>query len=447
MSKLLNSVLDKISENNNDYRKELRNLDASIDERTTNYISEIVTGSNYTLDFSSTISSAKDKLVSPICSEVESYVIKDLRGVESVNEQFFEKINDKIESSNLDTEEDKENFARSLDTLLNDKYLEIVKIKRTPFVNDDNNNEVIESIVSTFVSELTDEVQAVASDATISYKNDIYGLISNSLQKISDLYQDNFVSEISSALSSAIDYKEVDEVVAAEPTIEDHQESESSEDVPLVNTLDMEQLTTPALEELVPSVESEEEAIKQAEEDVVNVNKPLVLIDEDRLPKLKEFVPPVLPSVRKKEEGKTEVVSESYDIDKILEIAKNPVSSENKDAYKDISPISIEEDKYTSSVDEKQVVEEMIKRLVARLNEINKREATCDEEEEQIKEDETFVNDLIESAAKKKEELDEFERELDEKEKEINTKQAELDEKINNIMPFANAVLESEKES
>ena len=89
----------------------------------------------------------------------------------------------------------------------------------------------------------------------------------------------------------------------------------------------------------------------------------------------------------------------------------------------------------------------MIKRLVSRLNEINKREATYDEEEEQIKEDEAFVNDLIESATKKKQELDDFEKELDEKEAEINSKQAELDKKINNIMPFANAVLENAKES
>ncbi len=440
MSKLFNNVLDRISENNNDYRKELRDLNASIDERTTNFISQIVTDSNYTIDFSSTISSAKTNLVSPICEEVETYVIKDLRSVESVNEQFFEKINDKIEASNIESEDDKKSFINSLDTLLNDKYLEIVKIKRSPFINEDGNNEVIESAVDTFINDLDGDIKDVSYDAIVSYKNDIYELIKNALQKISDLYQNNFVSEISSALSNAVDY------VGEEPK-EEQVEEKVDEEIPKVTSLDINELSTPTLEEIDAEVENEEETIKQAEEDVINVNKPLVLIDEDRLPKLKEFVPPVLPSVRKKEEKKDVVVPETYDIDKILEIAKTPVITEKKDDYKEISPIRVEEDNYISPVDEKQVVEEMIKRLVSRLNEINKREATYDEEEEQIKEDEAFVNDLIESATKKKQELDDFEKELDEKEAEINSKQAELDKKINNIMPFANAVLENEKES
>ena len=37
MSKLLSSVLDRISENNNEYRTILRNLNSSIDEKTTSY--------------------------------------------------------------------------------------------------------------------------------------------------------------------------------------------------------------------------------------------------------------------------------------------------------------------------------------------------------------------------------------------------------------------------
>ena len=45
----------------------------------------------------------------------------------------------------------------------------------------------------------------------------------------------------------------------------------------------------------------------------------------------------------------------------------------------------------------------------------------------------------------RKEELDKFESELDAKEKELDERQKELDKKINDVMPFANAVLKSEE--
>ena len=46
MSKILSSVLDKISENNNDYRKELKKLNTSIEEKSTTFVGNIVTASN-----------------------------------------------------------------------------------------------------------------------------------------------------------------------------------------------------------------------------------------------------------------------------------------------------------------------------------------------------------------------------------------------------------------
>ena len=48
MSKLLSSVLDRISENNNEYRTILRNLNSSIDEKTTSLVADAVTMSSYT---------------------------------------------------------------------------------------------------------------------------------------------------------------------------------------------------------------------------------------------------------------------------------------------------------------------------------------------------------------------------------------------------------------
>ena len=65
MAKLL-GVLDKVSESNNDYRTKLEDLKSSIDEKSTNFIGELVTASNYTIDFSSSIALAKEKLVNPI---------------------------------------------------------------------------------------------------------------------------------------------------------------------------------------------------------------------------------------------------------------------------------------------------------------------------------------------------------------------------------------------
>ena len=121
MSKLLSSVLDKVSEDNNTYRSELRNLNKFIDEKTTALIGDVVTISNYTVDFSNAIMNVKDMVTTPISKLIESYAIKDLRSVETVNEQFVDKINDKIETSNINTKEEKENFIQNLDSLLNDK--------------------------------------------------------------------------------------------------------------------------------------------------------------------------------------------------------------------------------------------------------------------------------------------------------------------------------------
>ena len=82
MSKILNSVLEKVSENNNEYRTFLRDLNVKIDEKTTAFVGDVVTASGYTVDFSNAITLAKEKIVNPVSRTVESYVIKDLRSVE-----------------------------------------------------------------------------------------------------------------------------------------------------------------------------------------------------------------------------------------------------------------------------------------------------------------------------------------------------------------------------
>ena len=75
MGKILRSVLDKISENNNEYRNELSDLNLRIEEITTNIVGDIVTVSNYNIDFSNMISTTKDKLVAPISKIIESYLL------------------------------------------------------------------------------------------------------------------------------------------------------------------------------------------------------------------------------------------------------------------------------------------------------------------------------------------------------------------------------------
>ena len=89
----------------------------------------------------------------------------------------------------------------------------------------------------------------------------------------------------------------------------------------------------------------------------------------------------------------------------------------------------------------------MIRRFTKRLELIDERQEKYDQDNESVSHDEAFVNDLIDSAKKKKEELDSFEKELDEKERELNEKEIDLEKKINNVLPFAKAVMENDKES
>lgn len=453
MSKILSSVLDKISENNNDYRKELKKLNTSIEEKSTTFVGNIVTASNYVIDFTNAVELSKNTLVSPIIKSLESYVIKDLRSVETVNEQFVEKINDKIENSDIKSLEEKRDFIDSLNTLLNEKYLEIVKIKRVPYIKEDGTNSDVESSITEFINTVAgNNVENTKKEELVnSYKNDLYGVIKSSLNRISNLYLNNFVDGVSSSLNQAIDYDDRKEEVEVK---------EKEEYKPFIpNIAPINQVSDSNIEKEVKAPAIDE--IKKVEETIQNVQKPLIIINEDTLPKLAEFVPPVLPSIKKKEEAKEnkeEVVSakKSYDVEEILKIAKSPVvadipalkeeEKEETRVYDSVKPISIENDvKDDVTFDEKQIVEEMIRRLSSRLKEIDSRETKCKEEEEAVSEDEAFVNDLIDSADKKKVELDEFEKSLDAKEAELKEKEKELKSKIDSIMPFANAVLENDK--
>ena len=452
MSKLLNSVLDRVSENNNEYRSILRALNSTIDEVTTSLVGDVVSLSSYTADFSNTLSESKEKLVNPISRIIESYVIKDLRSVETVNEQFVEKINDKLENADIKSKEEKDSFANSLNNLLNDKYLEIVKIKRIDFFNPAGVNENIEETIDGFVSYLNGVAtfnQESLNTLINDYKSKIYKQVKSALEKISNLYLNNFVSEVSSSLNAAIDYDN--------DSVKEEVKDDFKPFIPDINPIPEAVVPEAPVIPEIPEVPVMPE-VKEQSDNIPEIN----IKDEEKkddnfsldIPTIPEVtdVKPVTPVEIKEEPSKR-----PYDVEEILKIAKSPIVSmpemkkeepiSTKDEYVPVSPITEEKETETmeSEFNEKEIVEEMIRRLTNRLNDINERTSKYESENEKLEEDESFVNDLIKSSNDKKEELDKFESELDAKEKELDERQKELDKKINDVMPFANAVLKSEE--
>ena len=451
MSKLLNSVLDKVSENNNEYRSILRALNSTIDEVTTSLVGDVVTLSSYTADFSNTLSESKEKLVNPISRIIESYVIKDLRSVETVNEQFVEKINDKLENADIKSKEEKDSFANSLNNLLNDKYLEIVKIKRIDFFNPAGVNENIEEAIDGFVNYLNGAAtfnQESLNTLINDYKSKIYKQVKNALEKISNLYLNNFVSEVSSSLNAEIDYDN--------DSVKEEVKDDFKPFIPDINPIPEavvpEAPVIPEIPEVpvMPEVKEQSDNIPEINTKDEEKKDDNFSLDIPTIPEVTE-VKPVTPIEIKEEPSKR-----PYDVEEILKIAKSPIVSmpemkkeepiSTKDEYVPVSPITKEKETETmeSEFNEKEIVEEMIRRLTNRLNDINERTSKYESEKEKLEEDESFVNDLIKSSNDKKEELDKFESELDAKEKELDERQKELDKKINDVMPFANAVLKSE---
>lgn len=456
MSKLLNNILDKISEDNNGYRNILRELNKQIEERTSAFVGDVVTASNYTLDFSDLITRATDALTNPISRIIESYVIKDLRGVETVNEQFVDKINDKLENAKLNTKEEKQIFSSNLNTLLNDKYLEIVKIKRVDFTNPSGVNDDIEKTIEDFTSYVKETVK-IEDDKFIQvvddYKSDLYYMIHTSLGQISDLYLNNFVNEVSSSLAGTIDlnedFKDEEEMVPYIPEMSNLPEIELPKEDIQTNSLTEENISDKEANEMNVdnsySFESEEKKEEPVYEYTSSNDNEL---ENQSITAAPLDIPPIKP-IEINEEPLREA-KRQYDVEEILKIAKSPIVSGNSNLdngmYKSVEPIKKEEDKDSliSEFDEKEIVEEMILRLTKRLESITERQKKYNEEKEKLESDEAFINDLINSSNAKKEELDNFESELNNKEKELNEKQKELDKKINDVLPFANAIMNQE---
>lgn len=452
MSKLLNSVLDRVSENNNEYRSILRALNSTIDEVTTSLVGDVVTLSSYTADFSNTLSESKEKLVNPISRIIESYVIKDLRSVETVNEQFVEKINDKLENADIKSKEEKDSFANSLNNLLNDKYLEIVKIKRIDFFNPAGVNENIEEAIDGFVNYLNGVAtfnQESLNTLINDYKSKIYGQVKSALEKISNLYLNNFVSEVSSSLNAAIDYDN--------DSVKEEVKDDFKPFIPDINPVPEAVVPDAPVIPEIPEVPVMPE-VKEQSDNIPEINTE----DEEKKDDNFSLDIPSIPEVTDVKsvtpvEIKEEPSKRPYDVEEILKIAKSPIVSmpemkkeepiSTKDEFVPVSPITEEKETETmeSEFNEKEIVEEMIRRLTNRLNDINERTSKYESEKEKLEEDESFVNDLIKSSNDKKEELDKFESELDAKEKELEERQKELDKKINDVMPFANAVLKTEE--
>ena len=480
MSKILGSVLDNISENNNEYRKELRSLNSKIDEATSTLVGNIVTISNYVVDFSNTVTVSKEKLVSPISRIIESYVIKDLRNVEQVNEQFVDKINDKIANANIETKADEKEFIGNLNTLLNEKYLQIVNIKRKNFFDENNSNVDVQNAISDFANYISSNYNysgGKVDELLSNYERELYDLIEVSLKQISKLYLDNFVNGINGSLDTLRNFDNLEETynepvketvntmetstyeipeVPVIPEIPTVPEIPSIPEVPMETSIDFGNVELPSYDSNItfnnevsnfdiPTIpEVPVQNVGETYETPIDNNELTSNSFEMNVPK-EELITPVV-------EDKKEV-KRTYDVEEILKIAKSPILSipkeEKKEStYVNVEPIKKEEkESFEPEFDEKEIVEELINRLTLRIKNIDERQKNLDEEKARLEEDETFVSDLIVSAENKKVELDNLEEELNNKEEELNKKQMQLEKKINDVMPFANAVLNSEKES
>lgn len=504
MGKILRSVLDKISENNNEYRNELSDLNLRIEEITTNIVGDIVTVSNYNIDFSNMISTTKEKLVSPIYKIIESYVIKDLRNVETVNEQFVDKINDKIDNAVINSNEDKDNFLNSLNELLNEKYLSIVQIKRTNFFNEYGINSDIETIINQFMQDVT-SIRTIDEDKLVNvlteYKKAVYTSIKNTLAKISKIYLNNFISEVSESIDGAIDFNNkfdapleeginlslptIDELempvipeledmpdFTSMPSFDDNESLSVTEETPIEFDIPTPVVVEPSFENdetdeisisaIAEKIKEEKELKEQEEKDrrVDDLLSSFKTLDNEEIDEVEETnLFDTIEKSEDKNEFEEPIVESSstkktYDVEEILKRAKSPVVTmeyvkpvENADNYVPVKPIESSDSLslVNNDFNEKEIVQEMITRLQKRLAEISAKEEALEVEKSQIEEDELFVNNLIKTTADKKAELDAFEAGLNKKSENLDKKQIELNDRISAVMPFANAVLEIEK--
>ena len=278
------------------------------------------------------------------------------------------------------------------------------------------------------------------------YKALIYSLISDTLTDISNLYLNNFADGIKESLDTSIKF---DNKVANEsaftpftpevnessdiklpsiPSISDVKEEVSPVFVPNSdNNLESNDIELPE----IPSIHSIDNQIKHDDVKPMDVpnNEPITLNKSEK---------------------------KQYDVEEILKIAKSPIvtmedkkEAEKKESFVSVEPISFKEEKESATLefDEAELVDELIRRLSNRLAKINERSEKYESDKKQLEDDESFVNSLIDSSNKKQKELDEFELELNKKEKELELKQKELNKKINDVLPFANAVMNMQKES
>jgi hypothetical protein len=346
--------------------------------------------------------------------------------------------------------------------------LDIIKIKRTDFLNDEKVNNDVETYVNDFVSYLKTIANfddEKLNDLILSYKVNLYNEIVKTLSKISDLYLNNFVSEVSSALNSVLDINDLgDDKYARSDTLNSFVPEMEIPIVPNIPEIPEVPDAPDALQNDVETLDGykENEEIKDDEVSIVTPeaiipdvpdvpNVPDVALDTEEVKPMD--VPNVVP-IEMESDRKSADVKKTYDVEEILKIAKSPVVTmpvnepQVKEGYLSVSPIESSQEAETldPEFDESEIVEEMIRRLTKRLDVIKERQEKYDAEEQKLKDDEAFVNDLIQSSNAKREELDKFEEELDAKEKEIDEKQRELEKKINDVLPFADAVMKTSEE-
>ena len=196
----------------------------------------------------------------------------------------------------------------------------------------------------------------------------------------------------------------------------------------------------------IPSIPNIPDVPKNFDTDKNN-DDTLEIKEEVKPLKVEQFEPIAISE--DKYDKKNSETKKPYDVEEILKIAKSPIvtmDSDKKEEFANVSPIKNEDssDISESEFDEEEIVKEMISRLNNRLSIIKERQKKYDSEKQKLEEDEKFVNDLIETSNEKREQLDKFENELNEKEEELKRKKKELDKKINDVLPFADAIMKTE---
>lgn len=456
MNNILIKSRERISENNNSYIQILNNLSVELEEKISMVLGTLVTHTNQSADLSMLGDGSKVKLLIPLNKIIESYTIKDLRVVEDVNEQFLKKISDKVDSTNIVDSDSKQKFTESLINLLEEKYLEIIKIKRLPFFSDNNKNIELESCLEEYKNYLLSlnifDANAVETNL-LNFNNDIIILINATFNEVNNLYLNNFINEIYVIINEEVNKSGIIDNAPIN-NMETHFENDLENQTINENI----QVETPVMQNTDMNQVNNMDMNQVSNMDINQVNNMDINTYENITPPIVNPVtmPPAERVLKDAEEQPVEMPSKvtSSNVDQIFELTKPQYNVSSPDVkmtpvFKDdyVSKVIKAEPETKIELNEKELVSEMIRRLSLKLEELEEKDIKCNIEETQLEEDEKYLEELIKNTQEKEKNYLNFKKELEDKQKDLIETEKQLKVKLDSLMPFANAVLKSEKES